>query len=124
MALSDQFDTSALSARFVGVKQTWPGQAKIDAIGPIADARRLLLRSAFKQPVAELLRHETLRPLPCLVIVAAECEELLEHDALGCCIDGSSLRGLAGHEPCRVHGRSRRAAPWMAHWASLASCCG
>src|SRR6516165_6410729 len=61
---------------------------------PIVDTRRLLLRSAFKQPIAELLRHEALRPLPCLVIVAAEREELLEHDALGCCIDGGSPRHL------------------------------
>jgi hypothetical protein len=53
-------------------------------------ARRLLLRSAFKQSVVDLLRYEALRPLPCLVIVTAEREELLEHDALGCCIDGSS----------------------------------
>ena len=53
-------------------------------------ARSLLLRSAFKQLVAELLRYEALGSLPCLVIVTAEREELLEHDALGCCIDGSS----------------------------------
>src|SRR5262245_8802219 len=57
-------------------------------------ARRLLLRSAFKQPVADLLRYEALRPLPCLVVVAAEREELPEHDALGCRIDGSSPRRL------------------------------
>jgi hypothetical protein len=68
-------------------------------LSPIADARRLLLRSAFKQPVTELLRHEALRPLPSLVIVAAEREELFEHDALGSCIDGSRLRPL--HE--RAH---------------------
>jgi hypothetical protein len=93
---------------------------------PIADARRLLLRSAFKQPVAELLRHEALRPLPCLVIVTAEREELLEHDALGCCIDGSSphilhadkLRGrLIAND---IHKRSSYAIRQVkAGWASL-----
>ena len=55
---------------------------------------RLLLRSAFKQSVADLLRYEALRPLPCLVIVTAEREELLEHDALGCCIDGNGQHVL------------------------------
>ncbi|MGB8606243.1 hypothetical protein, partial [Bradyrhizobium sp.] len=53
-------------------------------------ATHLSRRSAFKQSVADLLRYEALRPLPCLVIVTAESEELLEQDALGCCIDGSS----------------------------------
>lgn len=62
--------------------------------GPIADARGLLLRSTFKQPVADLLRYKALRPLPCLVIVAAELEVLSEHDALGCCIDGSNPHNL------------------------------
>src|SRR5215471_21114192 len=57
-------------------------------------ARRLLLRSAFKQPVADLLRYEALRPLPCLVIVTVEREELLQHDALGCCINDSSPHQL------------------------------
>src|SRR5260370_15356600 len=57
-------------------------------------ARSLLLRSAFKQPVADLLRYKALGPLPCLVIVAAELEVLPEHDTLGCCIDGNSLRKL------------------------------
>jgi hypothetical protein len=62
-------------------------------------ARRLLLRSAFEQSVADLLRYEALRPLPCLVIVTAEREELLEHDALGCCIDGSSPHQLHQRAP-------------------------
>src|ERR1700716_2726373 len=62
---------------------------------PIADARGLLLRSTFKQPVADLLRYKALRPLPCLVIVAAEREELPEHDALGCRIDGYRTLGAA-----------------------------
>ena len=57
-------------------------------------ARSLLLRSAFKQPIADLIRYKALRPLPCLVIVAAELEVLPEHDTLGCCIDGDSLRQL------------------------------
>src|ERR1700751_6119351 len=79
--------------RLSGGTPTCSARDQIDARDPL-HARRLLLRSAFKQPVAELLRHEALRPLPCLVIVAAEREELLEHVALGCCIDGSSLRQL------------------------------
>jgi hypothetical protein len=61
---------------------------------PIADARGLLLRSPFKQPVADLLRYEAFRPLPCLVIVTAELEVLSEHDALGCRIDGSNPHHL------------------------------
>jgi hypothetical protein len=40
-------------------------------------ARRLLLRSVFKQPVADLLRHEALRPLPCLVIVPRNVKNFL-----------------------------------------------
>src|SRR5258708_31180000 len=32
-------------------------------------ARRLLLRSAFKQSVTDLLPYEALRPLPCLLLV-------------------------------------------------------
>src|SRR5262245_9826972 len=66
---------------------------------PIADARGLLLRSAFKQPVADLLRYEALRPLPCLVVVAAEREELPEHDALGCRIEGNSPHQLHQRAP-------------------------
>jgi hypothetical protein len=57
-------------------------------------ARRLLLRAAFKQSIADLLRYEALGPLPCLVIVTAELEVLSEHDALGCCIDGSNPHNL------------------------------
>jgi hypothetical protein len=57
-------------------------------------ARRLLLRSAFKQPVADLLRYEALGALPCLVIVTAELEVPSEHDALGCCIDDSNPHNL------------------------------
>jgi hypothetical protein len=64
------------------------------SIGGRRAARRLLLRSAFKQPVADLLRYEAFRPLPCLVIVTAELEVLSEHDALGCCIDGSNPHNL------------------------------
>jgi hypothetical protein len=61
--------------------------------------RGLLLRSAFKQPVADLLRYKALRPLPCPVVVAAEREELLEHDALGCRIDGNGPRHLHQRAP-------------------------
>src|ERR1700730_7543140 len=70
-------------------------RAKTGLTGPCTwVARSLLLRSAFRQPVADLLRYKALRPLPCLVIVAAELEVLPEHDTLGCCIDGTSLREL------------------------------
>src|SRR3954469_21970515 len=57
-------------------------------------ANNLLLRSAFKQPVADLLRYKALRPLPCLVVVAAELEVFPKHDALRFCIDSNSLRKL------------------------------
>jgi hypothetical protein len=65
-----------------------------------------LLRSAFKQPVADLLRYEALRSLPCLFIVTAEREELLEHDALGCCVDdqmGSNSNEFREGEVEREH---------------------
>ena len=78
-------------------EQTFAGRTKMSArvktglTGPCTCVERSLL---LKQPVADLLRYEALRPLPCLVIVAAELEVLPEHDTLGCCIDGNSLREL------------------------------
>jgi hypothetical protein len=82
-----------------GATQRGPGTGRrigrVDECANEEDgARRLLLRAAFKQSVADLLRYEALRPLPCLVIVTAELEVLSEHDALGCCIDGNNPHNL------------------------------
>jgi hypothetical protein len=59
-------------------------------------ARSLLLRSALKQLVADS-RYKALRPLPGLVVVAAELEVFPKHDALGF-LRGGSMVALAVRE--------------------------